>query len=98
MLMVTEGEALPAGILGIIGLLVSFFTILTSVPGVIAGFSLMQYKEWARIVIIIISIFYIVSGISFPIGLLGTGLGVYSLVVLFSTEATQVFKAFHSSS
>ncbi len=68
------------------GLIFSSFVFLTSLPGIIGGFGLLKYENWARILIIIISILYI--PFHFP---LGTILGIYSLWVLFSKESESIF-------
>jgi hypothetical protein len=78
-------EPLPSGILGLLGVGLAFFMILTSIPGVIGGFGLLNQAEWARLLIIVVSIFYIPFWIP-----LGTALGVYSLIVLFNPEIQSV--------
>jgi len=59
-------------------------------PGVIAyilaGFGLIKYKSWARILAIILAILNLIL---FPIG---TALGIYTLVIMFNDEAEALFR------
>lgn len=73
-------------VLGIIGGVLFFILMITSVPGLIGGIGLLNHYSWARIVVIIISILQLPG---FPFG---TALGAYSLVVLFSQETGELFK------
>lgn len=52
-----------------------------------AGIGLLQYKEWARILTIIMSIFMLIA-IPF-----GTALGIYALWVLLSDEGSHSYKS-----
>jgi len=58
-------------------------------PGIIAyalaGYGLLKYKAWARILTIILSILNLIR---FPIG---TALGIYTLVIMFNEEAKVLF-------
>lgn len=60
------------------------------VPGVIvdvvAGYGLLNYKSWARILAIILAILNLCL---FPIG---TALGIYTLVIMFNQETEVLFK------
>ena len=60
-------------------------------PGVIAyilaGYGLLNYKGWARILTIILAILNLIL---FPIG---TALGIYTLWVMFNDEAKPLFEA-----
>lgn len=62
------------------------FTVLFSVPKVIAGYGLRKNKPWARTWAIVGSI---MACMSFPIG---TALGVFGLVFLFSEEGKLYFE------
>lgn len=59
--------------------------ILTALPSIIGGFFLLKYKEWSRILVIIISFINLVN---FPIG---TAVGVYSLWVLLNKDSIDLF-------
>jgi hypothetical protein len=57
-----------------------------AIPGIIAGWGLLNRRPWARIVIIILSILALIR---FP---LGTIVGVYGLWVLLSSEGAAQFQ------
>ncbi len=61
-----------------------FFTII-SVPGIIGGIGLLKRKEWARIVVLIISVLNLFN---FPIG---TAVGAYSIWALVQPEVVAQF-------
>lgn len=73
-------------ILSIIATSFSIFLFIISIPGLIAGLALFKHKEWARIVILIISV---IKLLSFPIG---TVIGGYSIWVLVQRETIDIFK------
>lgn len=82
------GEPDPALIMTI--LVVAFFfalvfTVLFSVPKIIAGYGLRRGAPWARVWTIIASA---MSLLSFPFG---TAIGVYGLIFLFGDEGKQYF-------
>ena len=70
--------------------LASFGALCFFLPGVIAyilaGFGLLKYKSWARILAIILAILNLIL---FPIG---TALGIYTLVIMFNDEAEALFR------
>ena len=67
-------------VLSIIGTFIGFFMLILSVPGIIGGIGLLKRKNWARIVVIILSALELIN---FPIG---TAVGIYSLWVLLQPE------------
>ena len=71
--------------MGAIGALVLICALVLSVPGVIAGFGLLSFQPWARILTIVLSILHLVN-IPF-----GTALGIYGLWALFSTDGARLF-------
>lgn len=73
-------------ILGSVGGIVFVFLMIVSLPGIIAGIGLLNYRPWARILTIVLSILHLLN---FPFG---TALGAYGLWVLFSREVTDVFE------
>jgi hypothetical protein len=77
--------ALP--IIGIAGSALVFFLFLLAVPGLIAGWGLLSFKPWARILGIVLSILNLLQ-IPF-----GTILGIYGLWVLLSNETERLFTA-----
>jgi len=70
-------------------LLVSVGSLCFFIPGIIAyavaGYGLLNYKGWARILAIILAILNLIL---FPIG---TALGIYTLVIMFNDEAKALF-------
>ena len=73
-------------ILGAIGLIAFLFFAVLSVPGIIAGYGLLKYRPWARILTIVLSCLDLFN---FPFG---TALAVYGLWVLFSPKVTAMFE------
>jgi len=74
------------GFLAIIFAFMVILTLILSVPKIIGGTYLFKYRNWARILCIVLSILNLIS---FP---LGTALGVYGLVVLFNEKTVALFK------
>jgi hypothetical protein len=70
-------------------LLASFGVLCCFLPGIIvyvlAGYGLLNYRSWARILAIILAIFNLIL---FPIG---TALGIYTLIIMFNDEAEALF-------
>ncbi|MGO4882720.1 MAG: hypothetical protein ACLP59_18160 [Bryobacteraceae bacterium] len=73
-------------ILGSIGALIFFFLLAVSLPGLIAGIGLLQFRPWARILTIVLSV---IDLINVPFG---TALGVYGLWVLLSEGTERLFE------
>lgn len=63
------------------------FTVLFSIPKIIAGYGLKREKPWARGWAIVASI---MAAMSFP---LGTAIGVYGLVFLFGEDGKKYFES-----
>lgn len=72
-------------VLGLIAFVVMIVVFCVSIPGLIAGIGLLNYRPWARILTIIISV---VELPGFP---LHTALGIYGLWVLLSNEGAAMF-------
>lgn len=72
-------------ILWIVGVSIGTFLVLVSIPGLIAGIGLLKFKNWARILTLIISA---IDLINIPIG---TALGIYSIWVLVQDETIEIF-------
>lgn len=82
-----SGDALIAvPILGGIGAFIFVLLLVLSLPGIVAGFGLLQLQPWARILAIVLSALELMS---VP---LGTALGIYGLWVLLSPGAEQLFR------
>lgn len=75
------------GVLRLIGIIASSFLGALGLPQIIGGLGLIQRKEWARILILVIS-FISLANVPF-----GTFLGVYSMVILLNRETVALFQA-----
>jgi hypothetical protein len=85
--MAAEGEdaAVAIPIIGITGTMLTAFLLVISLPGVVAGFGLLAYKPWARILGIVLAA---INLINIPFG---TILGVYGLWVLLHKDSERLF-------
>ena len=79
--------AIAIPILGITGVAVSVLLLAASLPGVIAGWGLLSYRRWARILAIVVAILHLFN-IPF-----GTALGIYALWVLLNKDTERLFNA-----
>jgi hypothetical protein len=73
-------------ILGAIGAFIFFFLLAISLPGLIAGIGLIQFRPWARVLTIVLSVLDLIH-VPF-----GTALGVYGLWVLLSQDGERLFR------
>jgi len=80
-----SGDDTAIRITMIVGVIMAAFTVLISVPGIIAGIGLLGYKSWARILAIILALLNLPA---FPIGTLQ---GIYSLWTLLDSESSLMF-------
>jgi hypothetical protein len=76
--------ALPA--LTVIAVCVSMFFGVLALPGLIIGWGLLNYRQWARVLNIVLSILELFN---IPIG---TAIGAYSLWVMFHPETAALFE------
>jgi len=81
-----SGEQEAMFITSIVGTFLGLFLTIISLPGLIGGIFLLKYKEWARILTIIVGI---VGLINIPFG---TALGIYTLWTLLNADTVQLFK------
>jgi len=72
-------------VLQIVGMVVPWFMIVVSLPGIVGGIGLLKQQGWARILILIKAFLDLVS---FPIG---TAIGIYSIWVLFDKRTEKIF-------
>ncbi len=71
-------------VLSIIGIAIGAFCVLTGIPEIIGGWGLLRKMRWARIVVLIMAVFNVISP---PFG---TALGVYAFWVLFNPESKAI--------
>jgi hypothetical protein len=79
-------SVVAAPIMALIGVCIAFLVALVGIPGIIGGWGLLNYKGWARILMIVVSILHLPS---IPVG---TALGVYGIWVLFNQETERLFQ------
>ncbi len=83
---VTNNPDVPAApIIGLIGGVLMIVILVLSVPGIIAGVGLLNFRPWARILAIVLSVLDLIH-IPF-----GTALGIYGLWVLLSPQTEPLF-------
>lgn len=81
-----QDAAAAVPILALIGICVAIFLFILSVPAIIGGWGMLKFRPWARILMIIVSVFNLLH---FPIG---TALGIYGLIVLLNDETRRLFE------
>jgi hypothetical protein len=74
-------------ILRTVGTGVGLLIAVLSLPEVIAGIGLLKFKEWGRILTLVVAFFGLLE---FP---LGTALGVYSIIILLKAETLELIKS-----
>ncbi len=73
-------------ILGFVATALFLFISILSMPGIVAGIGIVKFKNWARILGLILSV---IKLLNIPFG---TALGVYGLWVLLSPETEELFQ------
>ena len=81
-----EDVRISIPILSGIGLFIFVVVLALSLPGLVAGVGLLQFRPWARILTIVVSILDLIH-VPF-----GTALGVYGLWVLLSPDSERLFR------
>lgn len=81
----TEEAAIAIPIIGLTGTLLTIFVFALSLPGLIAGFGLLSWKPWARILAIVLCA---INLLNIPFGTL---LGIYGLWVLLHKDTERLF-------
>ena len=82
-----DGE--PGGLVmgGILGTILAGIVTLTAIPNFLAGWGLLQYRNWARWLTLILAALNIFK---FP---WGTAVGIYTFVILLDDESKAIFGA-----
>jgi len=80
-----SGDRHAALITGGVGLFVAMIFLLIAIPAFIAGWGLLRFRPWARVLAIVVGVLNILN---FPFG---TALGVYTLWVLLNAETQPLF-------
>ncbi|OGO31087.1 MAG: hypothetical protein A2Z16_15505 [Chloroflexi bacterium RBG_16_54_18] len=82
---VISGDETAIRITAIVAFVIGGIVVLVSVPGIITGLGLLNFKPWARILAIILALLNLPG---FPIG---TALGIYTLWAMLDSESSQLF-------
>ncbi len=82
-----EDAAIALPIIGLTGMALSAFLLVLGAPGLIAGFGMLKFANWARILGIVLSALNLIH-IPF-----GTILGAYGLWVLLHKDTERLFAA-----
>ena len=82
---VLSGDAEAMLITAVVGPAVGLFLFLLALPSIVGGVGLLKGKSWARILVLILGIFYLID---FPIG---TMIGLYTIWVLLNQETALLF-------
>ena len=72
---------------GVVGTFAAILVAAYAIPGLLAGYGLLRFAPWARILTIVLAVFELIR---FPFG---TALGVYSLWVMLSAEGAALFRS-----
>lgn len=81
-----SGDAAVAiPVLGIAGTALGMMLLILALPGLITGWGLLNYKPWARILGIVLSV---INLLNIPFG---TALGIYGLWVLLNKDTERLF-------
>jgi hypothetical protein len=80
-----SGDSEAITITLIVGSVIGGLLAVLSVPGIVAGWGLLKYQGWARILMMVVAAFDLFN---VPIG---TALGVYTFWVLIQEETTRLF-------
>ncbi len=81
-----DNPDVPAPLIAGIGFAIGVFFLILAAPSIIGGWGLLNFRPWARILVIIVSILHLLN---FPFG---TALGVYGLWVLLSEQGRRLFE------
>ena len=81
-----QGEDIPMTVLSAVKILVPLLIIVVSLPSIIGGIGLFSYRQWARILIIVMSA---INCLNVPIG---TAKGVYSIWALLQDDTIKLFR------
>ena len=73
-------------LVALVGTVLMMAALILSLPGIAAGFGLMTYRPWARLLTVVLSLLHLFN---FPFG---SALGVYGLWVLLSDEGRLLFE------
>jgi hypothetical protein len=79
-IVISQGEREAATVIGVVATLIGGFLAILALPGIIGGWGLLAGKQWARVLVIVLSVLHLLN---FPFG---TALGIYTLWALLWSE------------
>jgi hypothetical protein len=82
-----SGDEEAMMVTGIVAVALAVFLVVVSLPGIIAGIGLLQRRNWARILAIVLAALNLLN---FPFG---TALGIYALWALLNEQTAPLFAA-----
>jgi hypothetical protein len=82
-----SGDAQAVAVLGIVGTFVAGLLTVLALPGMLAGWGLLNRKEWARIIALVVAFLGLAN---VPVG---TAIGIYTFWVLLQESAPGYFGA-----
>lgn len=84
-----SGDREAMMVTGAVGIFIVCVLLVLSIPGFIAGYGLLKFHPWARILAIILAVLNILT---FPFG---TALAIYTFWVLLSAQTAPLFEPGH---
>ena len=81
----SSDAVVAAPIIAVIGFTIAAFLVCLGLPAIIGGWGLLHYRPWARILVIVLSVFHLFH-VPF-----GTAVGIYGLWVLLGDEGQRAF-------
>lgn len=85
-------DRVAMSVLTVIALFIAGILLTTSLPGIAAGFGLLRYQHWARILALVLAV------LNLPLLPIGTLLGIYAIWVLLDDDSVPLFNHTDSSS
>lgn len=82
---ILSGDPEAMTITAIVGSSVALFLLVLSLPGIIGGIGLLQHRQWARVLVLVVGFLNLLN---IPIG---TVLGVYTIWVLLKDDTGPLF-------
>jgi hypothetical protein len=80
-----SGDPEAMTITAIVGSAIALFLLVLSLPGLVGGIGLLQHRQWARILVLVVGFLNLLN---IPIG---TALGVYTIWVLLREDTVPFF-------
>ncbi len=80
-----SGDPDATAFLSVLGTAFGVLMVLLGLPGLLAGYGLLNRKPWARVLALVLGVLELVN---FPVG---TVIGIYTLLVLMQQSATDYF-------